>query len=130
MPRVKRGMTAHRRHKRVLAMVKGHMTSRGHLYKMAHQEMMKSLMYAYRDRRSRKRETQRHRRRPRDLPPKISPARHGAFSVFFSGGGGRDFFSGAFSGARMRHFTPALKPSNSSYSPTSVKRSFSKYSTS
>lgn len=59
MPRVKRGMTAHRRHKRVLAMVKGHMTSRGHLYKMAHQEMMKSLMYAYRDRRSRKRDMRR-----------------------------------------------------------------------
>ncbi len=59
MPRVKRGFTAHRRHKKVLAMVKGHMTSRGHLYKMAHQEMMKSLMYAYRDRRARKRDMRR-----------------------------------------------------------------------
>src|SRR5436190_2050242 len=56
MARVKRGFTAHRRHKKVLRMVKGHMTSRGHLFKTAHQEMMKSLMYAYRDRRTRKRD--------------------------------------------------------------------------
>lgn len=56
MPRVKRGFTNHRRHKKVLSMVKGHMTSRGHLYKTAHQEMMRSLMYAYRDRRTRKRD--------------------------------------------------------------------------
>jgi large subunit ribosomal protein L20 len=56
MARVKRGFTTHRRHKKVLGMVKGHMTSRGHLFKTAHQEMMKSLMYAYRDRRTRKRD--------------------------------------------------------------------------
>src|SRR5690349_8093979 len=56
MPRVKRGMTRHRRHNKVLGMVKGHQSSRGHLFRTAHQEMMRSLMYAYRDRRARKRD--------------------------------------------------------------------------
>src|SRR6476619_3943011 len=56
MPRVKRGFTRHRRHNKVLGMVKGHQTSRGHLFRTANQEMMKSLMYAYRDRRTRKRD--------------------------------------------------------------------------
>jgi large subunit ribosomal protein L20 len=56
MPRVKRGFTRHRRHAKVLGMVKGHQTSRGHLFRTANQEMMKSLMYAYRDRRTRKRD--------------------------------------------------------------------------
>jgi large subunit ribosomal protein L20 len=37
-------------------MVKGHQTSRGHLFRTANQEMMRSLMYAYRDRRTRKRD--------------------------------------------------------------------------
>jgi len=37
-------------------MVKGHQSSRGHLFRTAHQEMMRSLMYAYRDRRTRKRD--------------------------------------------------------------------------
>ncbi len=49
-------MTRHHRHNKVLKMVKGHMTSRGHLYRTAHQEMMRSLSYAYRDRRTRKRD--------------------------------------------------------------------------
>ena len=56
MPRVKRGLTRHRRHNKVLGMVKGHMTSRGHLFRTAQQEMMRSLNYAYRDRRTRKRD--------------------------------------------------------------------------
>ena len=56
MPRVKRGFTRHRRHNKVLGMVKGHQTTRGHLFRTANQEMMKSLMYAYRDRRTRKRD--------------------------------------------------------------------------
>ena len=56
MPRVKRGFTRHRRHNKVLGMVKGHQTSRGHLFRTANQEMMRSLMYAYRDRRTRKRD--------------------------------------------------------------------------
>jgi large subunit ribosomal protein L20 len=56
MARVKRGFTAHRRHKKVLDVVKGHQTSRGHLFRTAQQEMMRSLAYAYRDRRTRKRD--------------------------------------------------------------------------
>jgi large subunit ribosomal protein L20 len=56
MPRVKRGFTKHRRHSQVLRVVKGHRTSRGHLYRTARQEMMRAWNYAYRDRRARKRD--------------------------------------------------------------------------
>ncbi|HUS15633.1 MAG TPA: 50S ribosomal protein L20 [Chloroflexia bacterium] len=56
MPRVKRGFTRHRRHAKVLDQVKGHQTSRGHLFRSANQELLHSLAYAYRDRRTRKRE--------------------------------------------------------------------------
>ncbi len=55
MARVKRGVAAHRRHKRVLAQVKGHRATNNRLYKRAHESMMRSLMYAYRDRRTKKR---------------------------------------------------------------------------
>ena len=56
MPRVKRGFTKHRRHSQILRIVKGHRTSRGHLYRTARQEMMRAWNYAYRDRRARKRD--------------------------------------------------------------------------
>lgn len=56
MARVKRGVAAHRRHKSVLAQVKGHRGTRNRLYKRAHESLMKSWAYAYRDRRNRKRE--------------------------------------------------------------------------
>jgi len=56
MARIKRGFTRHRRHQRVLDQVKGHMTSRGHLFRAANTELMRSLNYAYRDRRTRKRD--------------------------------------------------------------------------
>lgn len=56
MARVKRGVAAHRRHKTVLANVKGHRGTRNRLYKRAHESLMKSWAYAYRDRRNRKRE--------------------------------------------------------------------------
>ncbi|MBA2278588.1 MAG: 50S ribosomal protein L20 [Chloroflexia bacterium] len=59
MARVKRGVTAHRRHKKVLAQTKGHWGTRNRLYKRAHESMMKSLAYAYRDRRTRKRDMRR-----------------------------------------------------------------------
>ena len=59
MARVKRGVAAHRRHKRVLAQVKGHRATNNRLYKRAHESMMRSLMYAYRDRRNRKRDFRR-----------------------------------------------------------------------
>ena len=54
MTRVKRGVTAHRRHKRVLEMTKGQVGARRKLFRIAHEAMMKSLAYAYRDRRARK----------------------------------------------------------------------------
>ena len=56
MARVKRGVAAHRRHKKVLAQVKGHRGTRNRLYKRAHESMMRALQYAYRDRRNRKRD--------------------------------------------------------------------------
>ena len=54
MPRVKRGVTAHRRHKRVLALTKGHRATKHSLYRRAHESMLKSLSYAYAHRRERK----------------------------------------------------------------------------
>ena len=54
MPRVKRGVTAHRRHKKVLALTKGHRATRHSLYRRAHESMLKSLSYAYNHRRERK----------------------------------------------------------------------------
>jgi large subunit ribosomal protein L20 len=55
MARVKRGVAAHRKHKRVLAQVKGHYGTNNRLYKRAHESMMRSLAYAYRDRKNKKR---------------------------------------------------------------------------
>ena len=54
MPRVKRGVTTHRRHKKVLALTKGHRATRHSLYRRAHESMLKSLSYAYSHRRERK----------------------------------------------------------------------------
>lgn len=54
MPRVKRGVTGHHRHKKVLAMTKGQRATRHSLYRRAHEAMMKSLSYAYAHRRERK----------------------------------------------------------------------------
>lgn len=59
MARVKRGVAAHRKHKKVLAQVRGHYSTNNRLYKRAHESMMRSLMYAYRDRRTRKRDMRR-----------------------------------------------------------------------
>src|SRR5919206_811828 len=59
MARVKRGVTAHRRHKKVLAQVKGHRATNNRLYKRAHESLMHALFYAYRDRRARKRDFRR-----------------------------------------------------------------------
>jgi large subunit ribosomal protein L20 len=59
MARVKRGVTAHRRHKKVLAQVKGHRATNNRLYKRAHESLMRALAYAYRDRRNRKRDMRR-----------------------------------------------------------------------
>ncbi len=54
MPRVKGGITTHRRHKKVLALTKGHRATKHSLYRRAHESMLKSLSYAYRHRRERK----------------------------------------------------------------------------
>jgi len=54
LPRVKRGVTAHHRHKKVLALTKGHRATKHSLYRRAHESMLKSLSYAYFHRRERK----------------------------------------------------------------------------
>ena len=59
MARVKRGVAAHRRHRKVLQQVKGHYSTNNRLYKRAHESMMHALAYAYRDRRNRKRDFRR-----------------------------------------------------------------------
>ena len=56
MPRVKRGVTAHARHKKVLDQAKGFRGRRGNVYRVAKEAVMKAGQYAYRDRRQRKRE--------------------------------------------------------------------------
>jgi large subunit ribosomal protein L20 len=52
--RVKKGVTAHRRHKKVLAITKGQRATRHSLYRRAHEAMLHSLSYAYAHRRERK----------------------------------------------------------------------------
>ena len=54
MARVKRGTTVHRRHKKLLAMTKGHRGTKHSLYRRAHESMIHALRYAYRHRRERK----------------------------------------------------------------------------
>jgi len=54
LPRVKRGVTARKRHKKVLALTKGHRATKHSLYRRAHESMLKSLSYAYAHRRERK----------------------------------------------------------------------------
>ncbi len=56
MPRVKRGVTARARHKKVLALAKGYRGRRKSVYRIAKQAVMKAGQYAYRDRRQRKRQ--------------------------------------------------------------------------
>lgn len=56
MPRVKGGVVSRRRRKKVLKLAKGYFGSKHRLYKVANQQVMKSLMYAYRDRRQKKRD--------------------------------------------------------------------------
>ena len=54
MPRVKRGVTARRRHKKVLKLTKGHRGQRHRLFRRANESLLHALSYAYRDRRDRK----------------------------------------------------------------------------
>jgi large subunit ribosomal protein L20 len=55
MPRVKRGVTAHARHKKILKLAKGFRGRRKNVFRIAKQAVMKAGQYAYRDRRNRKR---------------------------------------------------------------------------
>jgi len=57
--RVKGGPQTQRRHKKILSQTKGQRGSKHRLYKRSNEAMMKSLVYAYRDRRNRKRDFRR-----------------------------------------------------------------------
>ena len=59
MPRVKGGYTTRQRRKKQLKLAKGYYGSKHTLFKVAKQQVMKSLMYAYRDRRQKKRDFRR-----------------------------------------------------------------------
>jgi len=59
MPRVKRGVTARARHKKVLDLAKGYRGRRGNVYRIAKEAVMKAGQYAYRDRRNKKRDFRR-----------------------------------------------------------------------
>jgi large subunit ribosomal protein L20 len=56
MPRIKRGVTTHARHKKVLKKAKGYYGARSRVYRVAQQAVIKAGQYAYRDRRQRKRQ--------------------------------------------------------------------------
>ena len=56
MPRVKRGVQAHARHKKVLKQAKGYYGARSKVYRVAKQAVIKAGQYAYRDRRQKKRQ--------------------------------------------------------------------------
>ena len=56
MPRVKRGVTAHARHKKVLNRAKGYRGARKNVFRVANQAVAKAGQYAYRDRRQKKRQ--------------------------------------------------------------------------
>jgi large subunit ribosomal protein L20 len=59
MARIKRGLTKRKRHKRLLKEAEGYWGRKKSNYKIAHEQVMKSAQYAYRDRRTRKRDFRR-----------------------------------------------------------------------
>jgi len=59
MPRVKTGVTARKRHKKVLKATKGQYGTKSNLYRRANEALLKSQWYAHRDRRNRKRDFRR-----------------------------------------------------------------------
>lgn len=59
MTRVKGGTVTRRRHKKVINLTKGQYGTRGRLYRRSNEAMLKSLWYAYRDRRTRRRDLRR-----------------------------------------------------------------------
>ncbi len=56
MPRVKRGVTAHAKHKKIIDQAKGYSGRRKNVFRVAKQAVTKAGQYAYRDRRQRKRQ--------------------------------------------------------------------------
>lgn len=56
MARVKRGVTTHRRHKKILRQAKGYYGNRSKIYRVANQAVMRAQMYAYAHRKQRKRD--------------------------------------------------------------------------
>ena len=56
MPRVKGGTVTRKRRKKIIKLAKGYYGSKNTLFKVANQQVMKSLMYAFRDRRQKKRD--------------------------------------------------------------------------
>ena len=56
MPRVKRGVIARRRHKKILKMARGYRNSRSRTFRMANQAVMRAMAYAYAHRKLRKRD--------------------------------------------------------------------------
>ncbi|MCX7570744.1 50S ribosomal protein L20 [Tumebacillus sp. DT12] len=56
MPRVKGGIVTRRRHKKILKLARGYRGSKHRIFKTANAQVLKSLMYAYRDRRQKKRD--------------------------------------------------------------------------
>lgn len=59
MPRAKSSVVSRKRHKKILKLAKGYRGSKSKLFRVANQQVMKSLMYAYRDRKARKRDFRR-----------------------------------------------------------------------
>lgn len=59
MPRTKGGVVTRRRHKKILKLAKGYFGSKSKIFRPANQQVMKSLTYAYRDRRNKKRDFRR-----------------------------------------------------------------------
>ena len=59
MPRVKRGVTGRRRHKKILRLARGYRGARSRTFKAANETVLKALFYARRDRRAKKREYRR-----------------------------------------------------------------------
>lgn len=55
MARIKRGVTTHKRHKKILKLAKGYFGSKSKLFRPANEQVLKSLTYAYRDRKTKKR---------------------------------------------------------------------------
>jgi len=56
MPRVKNNVASRKRHKKIIKLAKGYRGAKSKLFKMANQQVMRSLQYAYRDRKARKRD--------------------------------------------------------------------------